>query len=92
MSVEFIHECCRGLARVLVPSGYLFLWTDTFHLCQGDHLRIAELETVGLIAWDNLRIGQGYRARHRGDYLLVLQKAPTLAKVTWCSHKTLTAG
>lgn len=86
MSAEYIHTSCREIARVLAASGYLFLWTDTFHLCQGDHRRNVELETVDLIAWDSLRIGQGYRTRRRGDYLLVLQKPPILAKATWRDH------
>jgi hypothetical protein len=78
MASDYIDACCREAARVLKPSGYLLRWTDTFHLCEGDHLRIAELKCVDLIAWDNLRMGNGYRSRRRGDYLLVLQK-PRLA-------------
>ncbi len=63
------------------------LWSDTFHLCEGDHLRIADvLKCVDLIAWDNLRPGNGYRTRRRGDYLLVLQKPPLRAKATWRDH------
>jgi site-specific DNA-methyltransferase (adenine-specific) len=44
MSSDYIYKCCREVARVLVPSGYLFCWTDTYHLCEGDtggHLRSA---------------------------------------------------
>jgi site-specific DNA-methyltransferase (adenine-specific) len=60
---------------------------DTFHLCGGDHLGIAGvLKCVDLIAWDNLRPGNGYRRRRRGDYLLVLQKPPVRAKATWRDH------
>ena len=62
-------------------------WIDTFRLCEGDHLRIADvLKCVDLIAWDNLRPGNGYRTRRRGDYLLVLQKPPLRAKATWRDH------
>jgi site-specific DNA-methyltransferase (adenine-specific) len=86
MSGEFIDACCHESARVLAPSGYLFRWVDTYHLCQGDHHRIAELACVDLIAWDSLRIGNGYRSRRRGDYLLVLQKPPIRAKSTWRDH------
>ena len=86
MSSGYIDDCCREVARVLIPSGYLLRWTDTFHLCEGDHLRIAELKTVDLIAWDSLRPGNGYRSRRRGDYLLVLQKPPLAAKSTWRDH------
>jgi site-specific DNA-methyltransferase (adenine-specific) len=84
MTDDYIDSCCREIARVLKPSGYLPLWVDTFRLCSGDHLRIKDaLKPVDLIAWDNLRIGNGYRSRCRGDYLLVLQRAPTIAKKTW---------
>jgi site-specific DNA-methyltransferase (adenine-specific) len=86
MSSAYIDACCRETARVLTPSGYLLRWTDTFHLCEGDHLRVTELKCVDLIAWDNLRLGNGYRSRRRGDYLLVLQKPPLAAKSTWRDH------
>ena len=76
MTSGYIDACCREAARVLMPSGYLLRWSDTFHLCEGDHLRVVELKCVDLIAWDNLRPGNGYRSRRRGDYLLVLQKPP----------------
>ena len=87
MSDGYIDACCRDIARVLRPSGYSFVWADTFRLCQGDHLRIADvLPCVDLIAWDNLRPGNGYRTRRRGDYLLVLQRPPLRAKATWRDH------
>jgi site-specific DNA-methyltransferase (adenine-specific) len=63
------------------------LWSDTYHLCEGDHRRVADvLKCVDLIAWDSLRAGMGYRTRRRGDYLLALQKPPLLAKGTWRDH------
>jgi site-specific DNA-methyltransferase (adenine-specific) len=86
MSSDYIDACCREAARILRPSGYLLRWTDTFHLCEGDHLRITKLKCVDLIAWDSLRFGNGYRSRRRGDYLLVLQKPPLVAKATWRDH------
>jgi site-specific DNA-methyltransferase (adenine-specific) len=87
MTADYIDQCCRGAARVLRPSGYLLLWIDTFHLCEGDHRRIADvLKCVDLIAWDSLRPGMGYRTRRRGDYLLVLQKEPLRARDTWHGH------
>ena len=87
MTEDYIDLCCREATRVLKPSGYLLRWADTYHLCQGDHLRIADvLKCVDLIVWDNLRIGNGYRSRRRGDYLLVLQKPKLAAKRTWHDH------
>ena len=84
MTSAFIDTCIREFARVLKPSAYLMLWTDAFHLCEGDHLRIADvLKCVDRIAWGNLRMGQGNRTRHRGTDLLVLQKRPLNAKDTW---------
>ena len=84
MTDGYIDQCCCELARVLQPSGYLMLWTDTVRLCQGDHRRVANrLPCVDLIVWDNLQLGMGYRSRRRGGYLLVLQKPPILAKATW---------
>ena len=62
-------------------------WIDTYGLCSAHHLRVADiLPCVDLIAWDNQRPGNGYRSRRRGDYLLVLQKPPLVAKTTWCDH------
>jgi site-specific DNA-methyltransferase (adenine-specific) len=86
MTNNYIDECCREFARALAPSGYLMRWTDTFHLCEGDHQRVSELKCVDLIAWDSLRPGNGYRSRRRGDYLLVLQKPPLVARKTWRDH------
>ena len=87
MTSNYVDACCREAARVLRLSGYLLQWLDTFRLCEAYHLRIADvLKCVDLIAWDNKRIGNGYRSRRRGDYLLVLQKPPLAAKSTWCDH------
>jgi site-specific DNA-methyltransferase (adenine-specific) len=84
MTDDHIEQCCRDIARVLRPSGYLFLWTDTFRLGQGEHLRVADvLPCVDIIAWHSQRIGNGYRSRHRGDYLLALQKPPWRPMKTW---------
>jgi site-specific DNA-methyltransferase (adenine-specific) len=38
---------------------------------------------LDLIAWDNQRPSNGWRARRRGDYLMVLQKKPIKARATW---------
>jgi site-specific DNA-methyltransferase (adenine-specific) len=87
MSDSYIEAACRELARVLQPSGYLFLWTDAFRLCRGDHLHVDDvLPVVDLIVWDNRRFGMGYRSRRCGEYLLVLQRRPLKAKDTWRDH------
>jgi site-specific DNA-methyltransferase (adenine-specific) len=86
MTDDYIDSCCCEAARVLRPSGYLMLCADTFNLCEGHHLRDrvkAVLKCVDLIAWDSLRMGMGNRTRHRGSYLLVLQKPPFVARRTW---------
>jgi site-specific DNA-methyltransferase (adenine-specific) len=87
MTSDYVDACCREAARVLRPSGYLLQWADTFRLCEAYHKRIADvLECVDLIVWDSQRIGNGYRSRRRGGYLLVLQKPPLAAKSTWHDH------
>jgi site-specific DNA-methyltransferase (adenine-specific) len=86
MDADYIDAVCRESARVLKPGGYFMLWVDTFRLCEGDHLRLADVfKAVDLLAWDNLRMGMGKRTRRRGDYLLALQKAPISAR-TWRDH------
>ena len=35
MSEDVIGRFIRGIDRVLIPSGHLFLWVDKFHLCKG---------------------------------------------------------
>ena len=88
MTTGYIDACCREIARVLQPSGYLMLWSDAFRLCEGAHQRGADVvKCVDLICWDNLRPGNGYRSRRRGGYLLVLQKPPLRAKATWRDHR-----
>jgi site-specific DNA-methyltransferase (adenine-specific) len=87
MTSDYVDACCREASRILEASGYLLEWADTYRLCEGFHLRIVDvLKCVDLIAWDNERIGNGYRSRRRGDYLLVLQKPPLRAKDTWRDH------
>ena len=83
--LKFGNACCLEIARVLRPSGYLMRFIDTFCLVEAHHLHIPRkvLAPVDLIAWDNLRLGQGKRSRRRGDYLLVLQKPPIKARATW---------
>jgi site-specific DNA-methyltransferase (adenine-specific) len=86
MTSAYIDACIRAIARVLLPSGYLFLWADTFRVCEGEHLRVADArKCVDLLAWDSLRIGMGKRSRRRGDYVLALQRPPVTAK-NWTDH------
>jgi site-specific DNA-methyltransferase (adenine-specific) len=40
MSAHYIDQCCREIARVLVPSGYCLRWLDTFTLCEAHHLAL----------------------------------------------------
>jgi site-specific DNA-methyltransferase (adenine-specific) len=90
MSSEYIEQCCRDSARALTSSGYLMLWQNAFQTCQGYHLRLANaLQCVDLIAWDNQRLGMGYRARRRGDYLVILQKPPIKARAIWRTKPTI---
>lgn len=70
-------------ARVLHPSGHLFLWMDKFTLVEGVFRRwlrrAPSLEVVDMIAWDKLRIGMGRRSRGQSEFLVVAQKAPQVA-------------
>jgi site-specific DNA-methyltransferase (adenine-specific) len=87
MTGEYIDTCCREIARVLKPSGYLMMWLGASQLCQGRYLPLADtLPIVDLVAWNSQHFGMGYRTRRCGDYLQILQKPPVLAKATWCDH------
>lgn len=46
----FIHE----IARILIPSGHLFLWMDKFHLCSDFRSWTGgtELTVVDMITWN----------------------------------------
>ena len=90
MSQEQICAFLGEIERLLKPSGYLMLWIDKFHLCEGispwlegAHLR---LKSVDLITWDKCKMGMGYRTRRQSEYLLALQKPPLRAKDTWRIH------
>jgi site-specific DNA-methyltransferase (adenine-specific) len=43
MTGDYIDACCREAMRLLIPSGYLMMWSDTFNLCEAHHLRIADV-------------------------------------------------
>ena len=90
MSNDYVEACCREMARVLKPSGYLMRWQNAFQVGTGVHLGLADvLPCVDIIAWDNGRISNGYRARRRGDYVVVLQKKPLRARATWRTRPTI---
>lgn len=88
MSEVDIRNFILSIERVLVPSGYLFLWVDSFHLCQwkGTWLSGTDLQVVDLITWDKGKMGMGYRTRKRSEHLIVIQKQPVKAKGTWKLH------
>ena len=79
--IEFVQE----IARVLIPSGHLFLWTDKFHLCSDfrNWSEGTDLSVVDMLTWDKERMGLGYRTRHRSEFCVILQKEPRRAKGVW---------
>lgn len=89
MTDRKIKSFLKEIERVLKPSGYLLLWVDKFHLCEGVQKWIAkksELEIVDMVVWDKQKIGMGYRTRRKSEYLIILQKKPIHAKKTWSIH------
>jgi site-specific DNA-methyltransferase (adenine-specific) len=91
MSDRQIATFVQEIARVLAPSGHLFLWIDKFTACEGDHRRYTmhapELRRVDFICWNKMRPGMGRRSRCRTEYLVVLQKEPVRAKGIWTDHR-----
>ena len=83
-----IADFIKGIDRVLIPSGHLFLWMDKFHLCSGfaPWLDGTGLDVVDLVNWDKGRIGMGYRSRRTTEYCVVLQRQPRRAKGVWKIH------
>ena len=61
MPDDVIGRFIRGIDRVLIPSGHLFLWVDKFHLCQGigPWLENTGLDIVDLVTWDKGTFGMG---------------------------------
>ena len=88
MPDDVVGRFIRGIDRVLMPSGHLFLWVDKFHLCQGvgPWLDRTGLDIVDLVTWDKATFGMGYRTRRRGEHCIVLQKEPRKAKGVWKVH------
>ena len=87
MDEETILEFITLIAKVLIPSGHLFLWVDKFHLCTGvtswlpDNLRL-----VDMIVWNKAKMGMGYRTRRQCEYCVIIQKLPVRAKGVWTIH------
>lgn len=89
MDDEYITNSINLINNILLPSGYLFLWIDKFHLCENSVKHWAkdtDLSIVDLIVWNKMKMGMGYRSRRISEYLMVLQKKPTKAKATWKNH------
>ena len=88
MSEETIARFLEGIARVLIPSGHLFLWVDKFHICTGVEPWLTQcgLEVVDLVTWNKGKMGMGYRTRRFAEYLVIAQKPPKRAKGVWHRH------
>ena len=89
MEDETISAFLCKIERVLIPSGYLFLWVDKFHLVEGISswlLQTPQLFSVDMITWNKEKMGMGYRTRRQSEYLVVIQKEPLKAKTTWMLH------
>ena len=91
MTEEKIREFIEGINRVLKKSGYLFLWVDKFHLTNDaenfrNWIYNTDFQVVDMITWNKEKMGMGYRTRRVSEYLVVLQKPPIKAKVTWSDH------
>ena len=88
MDGDLIAAFVRELDRVVVRSGYVFLWVDKYHLCEGVHTWTEGtlFHIVDLITWDKGRMGMGWRTRHEAEYLVVLQREPLHAASTWHDH------
>ena len=89
MDFDTIQAFFKAIHKVLAPSGYLFLWVDKFHLVEGvkDWFKdLPDMQCVDMITWNKKKMGMGYRTRRKGEYLVVIQKKPILAKATWTIH------
>jgi len=89
MDFETVQKFFKEFSRVLMPSGYIFLWVDKFHLVEGVQSwfkDFPEYECVDMIVWNKGKIGMGYRTRRKSEFLVIIQKAPKKAKATWTIH------
>ena len=85
---DAIAELIRAFDRILKPNGYLFLWLDKDHLCNGIHSWIDDtnLNVKDMIVWNNDTCDKGSLNRRTCKYLMVFQKLPTTAKDIWNGH------
>ena len=85
MDEDVIISFVQELARVIIPSGHLFLWMDKFHLCSDfrNWIKGTKLSVVDMLTWDKGRMGLGYRTRHQSEFCVILQKEPRRAKGVW---------
>ena len=85
MSEQTIIDFINRIDKVLLPSAYLFLWIDKYHLLSGfqNWLNNTSLHIVDMIVWEKHKIGMGYRSRRKGEYCIIIQKPPIKAKQTW---------
>lgn len=90
MTEAKIAEFVGLIGAVLQRQGHLMLWTDKFSLTEGVHLRVLtaapDLQLVDLVHWNKLKFGMGRRSRIVSEYLVVIQKRPTMAKGVWTDH------
>ena len=88
MEQDLIVRFIRDIDRILLSSGYLFLWVKKTHVLNGlsGWLEQTSLTIVDMIAWDKQRIARGYRAARTSEYVMVAQKTPKNAKESWKIH------
>ena len=83
MTDETIRDMAKEMERILRPSGHVAMWMDKYTLCNYGANPLFSINVVDLITWDKMKIGMGYRTRRRGEYLMILQKAPLRSKGVW---------
>lgn len=89
MGADLIARFICGIWLALKPSGYLFLWVDKFHFVEGVSPWFSACPgvfIVDMLTWDKQKVGMGYRTRRRCEHLVIVQKAPKVAKGTWKIH------
>ena len=91
MNETVIKKFIGEIARILIPSGHLFLWVDKFHLCQGvsNWFEGTNLDVVDMVTWNKKKMEMGYRTRRCSEYLIILQTLPRRAKNVWKVHNIL---